>query len=442
MTLCNFEFTFSKGELFKFLLIITLILFQYMINQIDIDNNYSWIITLVIWSVGVYTVRGSLPVLFVFIFIFSYISVPFHFFILHKQIGVYDDFQSIALINHVSFLNTLFISVLTLFLSNIKDVYLVKPSQWFRSNKLVFYVSLIPCVLSVYYGISGSSLLDSGYGTGNSEKSPLHEYFVIFIFFPLVFKEINNKLHELIIFLIVFVYSFKTIIYGGRIEVLQAGLLYCYLTYNYLKDISKVKLYTLVFLMFFVMSALGAIRGSFYQIISNPEVFEILKIIFLSDSSSPYLLTTSGDVYYASMRMLGMIDIGILDFETRIVSFFSFLFNVFLSFSPLKANANLAAFNSDVFPVGGGGLISAYFYVWLSYFGVILSSAFIGYSIKLFHGNSGVFIRIYGLMLLVTFPRWWGYTPINLTKLCVIAIVIYALYRMFSYILSKKCWGL
>lgn len=442
MTLRKFNFFFSKGEIFKILFFLTLILFQYMINQINVENNYSWIATLVVWLVGAYTARGSLPVFLIFIFIFSYVVVPFHFFILHKKIGIYEDFQSIYLINHVSFLNTLFISVLTLFLSNIKDINLVKPSKWVRSNNFVFYISLIPCLLSIYYGISGNSLLDSGYGTGNSEKSPLHEYFIIFIFFPLIFKEVNNKFHELIVILIVFAYSFKTIIYGGRIEVLQAGLLYCYLTYNYLKDISKIKLYLLGFLMFFIMSILGAVRGNFYQIISDPDMVEILKLIFISNNSSPYLLTTSGDVYYASMRMLGMINVGLLDFETRIVSFLSFLFNFLLSFSQLKGNANLAALNSDVYPVGGGGLIATYFYVWLSYFGVILSSAFIGYSIKKFHENSGVFFRVYGLMLLVTFPRWWGYTPINLTKLCFAAVIIYVSYRILCYFLTKKCWGL
>jgi hypothetical protein len=441
MTLFRSSLSCSEGVALKFTFILMLVFFQYGTNKIYVENNYSWLITIVVWFVGLYSVRGSLPVVFIFIFILSYVAVPFYFFVLDKQIGIYDDFQSIEYINKVSFLNTLFISVLTLFLNRINDSSLMKPSKWLHSNRIVFYISLLPCILSVYFGISGESLLTSGYGTGASEKSPLHEYFILFIFFPLIYKEPDSKWHGLIIFAIILVYSLKTIIYGGRVEVLQAGLLYFYLSYNYFKDISKIKLYIFGILMFSVMSLLGAIRGNVYQIISAPDVSDIFELIFLSNDSNPYLLSTSGDIYYASMRMLGMINLGVLDFETRVISFFSFVFNVFLSFSSLKDNANLASFNSDVYRVGGGGLISVYFYVWLGYLGVILSSSLIGYSIKRFHNNSGVFYRVYGFMLLVTFPRWWGYTPLNLSKLCIIAVIFYFLYRIISVSMSKSIVG-
>lgn len=91
---------------------------------------------------------------------------------------------------------------------------------------------------------------------------------------------------------------------------------------------------------------------------------------------------------------------------------------------------NLASYKQDIYQSGGGGLIAVYFYTWLSYIGPIVSGIFIGFSISTVFKNSSIAIKIYGLLILVTFPRWYAYNPIFLVKFCIYGVLLYLFFRL------------
>lgn len=431
-------FTFAPVQILVFLFLIFLVFIHYGINKVESGNGFTWMITLVVWFYGLINVRKSIPLIIFYVFIFSYISIPYHHYFSHRQISVYDDFQSEALINQVAFLNTVFLAVLGCMLRGVNDVNLSNPREWCKSNKVIFYISLLPCLISLLFGLSGESIISAGYGSGLSEKSALHEYFIVFSLFCWLFMEKNNRLQWIILSILIIGYSFKTLIYGGRIEVIQVLLLWGFAGHNYLKSYSKLKLSFLTGISLAVLLSLGIVRGNLPAlVVSDSPINKFFEIIFRPDIN-PYVLSTSADVYYASMRLLGMADAGYIDFDFRVTSFISFLFNLPLSFSSLKEAANLAALHSSVFPVGGGGLISAYFFIWMGYFGVVIIAFLLGFTIREFYKKPHSFWRIYGLLVLVTFPRWWGYTPINLTKLCLVGVILYAIYLAASSFFRAK----
>ena len=421
-------FSVKKDTLISFLILTTAIFIHYILNSLFPDNSYAWVISILIWGCGLYWVRRSIPVVILFLFFISYLWIPYYHFFDSKQISIYHHFQSSSMINRVSFLNSIFVGFFSLVLKNISDKKLLEPMRWVKSNEIIFYLTLIPCFISLYFGLRGESLIVSGYGQSEVQKSALHEYFIVFYLFTLLFMSKDSKIQKVIVILLLIFYSFKTLIYGGRIEVIQIGLLFFYVYYNYLKNISRFLIYGFMCAGWIFMSMMGSIRSDPVLFLESLNSSTSFISFFISSGNSPYLMTTSSDVYYSSMRMLGLVDIGVLDFSNSFHSFLSYIFNIFLSFSEYKVLSNLAILKVSEYPVGGGGLIHTYFFVWLGYIGVILIAFFLGGIIQLMHSNCSFVIRVYGLLLLVTFPRWFAYTPINLVKICIVGVIMYFLF--------------
>lgn len=434
----GFFLIMSKRKVFELFALVILIFIHFSINQVEPLNGFAWIISLIIWFYGLFNVRKSLPLIIFYIFIFSYIVVPYHHYFSYRQISIYTDFQSESLINHVSFLNTTFLAMLSYMLAGLNDVSLSPPQKWCRSNKFVFYISLIPCFISLLFGLSGESIISAGYGSGLSSKSALHEYFIVFSLFCWLFMEKNNLIQRAILLFLIVTYILKTLAYGGRVEVIQIVLLWGFVGHNYFKSYSKEKLLFFSSIFLFGMLSLGVIRGHFPALLLSESPINTFFSIITRPDTNHYILSTSADVYYASMRLIGMKEAGYIDLEFTITSFISFLFNLPLSFSSHKVFANLASLNVDTFPTGGGGFISTYFYIWMGYLGVVGCAFLLGFVIRRFYKNENIFFRIYGLIVLVTFPRWWAYTPINLTKLCIVAIVLYVVYLAMASVFRAK----
>lgn len=428
----------SQGVLIKIFCFLILILIHYAFNLVEPKNDFGWFVSFLIWCLGLFTVRRSLPLVIFFIFIFSYVTVPYYHFFALKKISFYSDFQSVEIINQVSFLNSLFLGFFSVALRGVNERNIPHPLYWFKSNYVFFYLSLFPCFIALIFGLQGESLLNSNYGVAETQKSPLHEYFILFYLFLILFHENKSKWHNFILLFMLILYCLKTMIYGGRVEVIQVVLLYCYLKFNFFRDISRFKIYILLFCCFVILTAIGFVRGNFISLLTSDDIFVTLLTIMHSDNSSQYVMTTSTDVYYASMRFIGLIDAGYFTLEYRVLSFLSFILNLFFSFDNFKELSNLAAAFVSEYRVGGGGLIGAYFYVWGGYIGVILVGLFLGMLLKYFHSNCNFIIKIYGIIILVTFPRWWAYTPINLTKMCVVALCIYVFYLILSCSFMKS----
>lgn len=428
----------SNTRPLEFLFLMILIFFHFSINKIEPENSYAWMASIIAWGYGIYNVRKSLPLTAFYLFIFSYISMPYYHYFSLKQISFYTDFQSEVIINQVAFLNTMFLSVLGYFIAGVNDSDLDNPREWCRSNKYIFYISLLPCLFSLLFGLSGESIISAGYGSGLSSKSALHEYFIVFSLFGLLFMNSKSRLQLTIWGFLVIAFSLKTLIYGGRIEVIQLMLLWAFAGLDYLKAYSKSKLLFLGSVFLLVMFTMGIVRGNLPSLIVAQEPMQAFFEIILKPDTNPYVLSTSADVYYASMRLIGMLQDGYLELDFRLMSFISFIFNLPLTFSSLKDAANLASLYASNYSVGGGGLISTYFFIWMGYLGVAVGAAFLGFTIRQFYQSKNMFWRSYGIMVLVTFPRWWAYTPINLTKLCIVSVILYVFYLALASLLKPS----
>jgi hypothetical protein len=144
-------------------------------------------------------------------------------------------------------------------------------------------------------------------------------------------------------------------------------------------------------------------------------------------------------VLQSSARIIGLIQEGFLGITQRSLSFISFVFSATIPPSLIQDYANLATYKQDIYRSGGGGLIAVYFYAWMGYAGPIFAGGFIGYFIKKAYTSDNIFLKLYGTTILFTFPRWFAYNPIFLSKFCFFSLIAYSLYLIFyKAILSKN----
>lgn len=358
------------------------------------------------------------------LFLFSYVYNLRYYFLYNKDISYHQSFNSEYFYNNTALIHILFLITL---LFCINHPYFVKKKEIGRISFIVkdnCYIFMIVFALSVLIfllGRSGETLMVGAYGKTDVEQSSFNEYFIVTFLVAYLFSGLKNW-RLILLYILALVYVIKNILYGGRIEALQiALLLFCLILEH---RITIKKLIILFVLGLYIVNLLARIREN-PLIIVNENWLDIVNPF--NFESGDINSNNQGDVFQSSVRLYGLVDTGIIGNLDRAHSFLLFFCSIFLPFSWLPPLANLSTYFQNGFSSGGGGLISSYFYVWLSIPGVILIAVFVSYILskyQLFKYNS---LNVYTILFVSTFPRWMAYNPIIIFKLCVYGLVFYIL---------------
>ena len=366
----------------------------------------------------------------VFSYSFFYVYVLRYSFIYQIPIAVYVDFISLEYAYESTLAFALFLIILFGFIriernTNIKTF---RP----KSSPLIFYLCYILSLVAAVKGKSGESILNAGaYMGGEVSTSSLNEYFFIFFVSAFYYCGICN-FHKRLLYLLAFFYCAKNLLFGGRIETAMMGFCLLVLVFQY-----KYKIKTFVvgiISLFFLMTIWGNIR-------QNPTGFlagDWGELLF-SQNDVYMIVSQEGDVNYGSFRMVGLVEEGILSIEERLKALGYFFISIFIPYSKLPLSANLSAYLQSSYPSGGGGLISGYFYVYLSYFGVVLIAIWIARVLsKVAKSHENSIIYIYAIYVITTYPRWFAYNPIVLFKLTFWGVVFTSLINYLYHHLNDE----
>jgi hypothetical protein len=375
---------------------------------------------------------NNIIVFILFGFIFLYTITFYQYFVNSLYISYWDDFQNIKVVKRVLFSHSLFIFTLGNLITSKKVVFKINFREKFRSNKILFFGFFIICILLLIFGIQGQSLL-SGASYANQEftsKSSLHEYFILFYLYLILFSS-QNKFEQIAIKILFVIYVLKTLIYGGRVEVLEIFLLWFLLFF-----LNKIKLRTVIFFVLIGLygsNVVSNIRSNPIQFLSGNDLGYYFDPLFLFEHKSKYDIISSneGDVIQSSARILGLIDNEHLTFSQRIISSVLYLISPVVPASFMPSYSNLSTYKQEMYRSGGGGLISIYFYAWYWYFGPIIVAFFLAFFINKFFLSSSLYSYIYGVAIFTTFPRWFAYNPIMLVKFCFYAVIILYVLSIF-----------
>ncbi|NLJ82742.1 MAG: oligosaccharide repeat unit polymerase [Bacteroidales bacterium] len=382
--------------------------------------------------------RKNSPLLIFFLFSLLYAYALRYPLIDELQISVYYYFNDLDHIYKTSLLFYLFLIFLNLFIKIPKNPNKILIKQ--KDNGLFFYVFLIISIIFMIRGKTGENIFSGGYGTGLSSANSLNEYFLIPFFISIIFSN-NSKRKKILLYIIAFIYALKNILYGGRIEVMMIAL--CIFIWDFNIKLKPTTIILITLFSFYFFKIIGEIRQNPQLLFTSDWIY--LFIPSFKTTNSTVVISQEADVLYATNRLVSMVDERIINTIDRFKAFFYFILSIILPYSYLPDIANLASYKRFDYNVGGGGLIFGWFYVYLSYIGVILIAFYISKILSKIGLNNekGIsFINIYAVFVFMTMPRWFAYSPITMFKLSLygasICFLVIGLDNMIKKYISKK----
>lgn len=368
----------------------------------------------------IWEMRRIQPAVLMGVFFLSYIMYLIPYYFDDYIISAHPQYYKRELYDQMLGIHLLFLSSFLLFLKvNLNQNYLkLKDLIQPRDNVIVFcFLFLI--MLAIIVSIKGSSVLGGTYGTyiDNLEgQGGSVEYF--YIFFAIAFFFTTKKVFRYSLIFLLIYYCYITITRGYRIQFVQMIILAFVLFFD-----GKFKtMYMMIFAFFgFVISEIVGIL----KMMGSVSIDDMLTLFEKSDTG--IIISNQTDVFYSSVVFLGLINDGILSFSLRIWSTLGFILNWFVPSSFVWKEARLPLFAHDYTSLGGGGLISAYFYVWFGYIGPILIGLVLAMLInKSYSTGEKKSFKIVTILVLSLYPRWFAYDPGNfLMRFSIYIFIIY-----------------
>ena len=212
------------------------------------------------------------------------------------------------------------------------------------------------------------------------------------------------------------------------------GLLYLIFYYDTRKNhisIFKILCYAIPILYIFVL--MGAIRGNINLVLTS-SWSELFLLPFRGDFLKTYIefFGNQNDIFYSSTVLNQAVLSDTLSVYTRLEIFFYNVLSLFVPYSWLPEKAAVVSYiQKNIATTGGGALISTYSYFFLSYPGVILIGYYIASLINKLQKSKNVYFILYCIMVLATYPRWFGYNIIGLFKISFYIVILYAIIKRF-----------
>jgi hypothetical protein len=372
------------------------------------------------------------PVFLFTIFISLFYLPFFMFYFFHWKISLYNTFNTPENVIDTSRIFFLFQYILFVSLDIPRNYIPVSDRIEFRQNNVIFYGALALAVVLLFSSLSGQTIFFATYGHQKKIGTSFYEYIIPLILIAYIF---SGKSKERITYLISFtaIYIIRDLLFGGRISSVQIVLLFYLLLVDKRIRFKYILIGIIAGIIF--LKSFEVIRVN-SQLIHDPLGTSISKLLFSSHSNKVYG-SNEGGVVHSSIRLIGMLNDGIISLRDRMVSFLLFLVSAFNPRGNLPPLANLTAYMQSVYPCGGGGLFPVYFFVWGGYLGVILGGVFVSWLINSFFKTKNMLLIIYTTMILCTFPRWLAYNPIITVKLSLAPVYLYLIIIQF-YIYGRK----
>lgn len=345
--------------------------------------------------------------------------------------GGYNIFDRLDYYNNTEWYHTLFLLCIALFFPLIKERHYFKEKFLPEKSVLFYWITLMFMAYIAVFGVSGGNIFQvGGYGKGSVEGAggtAIFEYFLVLIPLIYFFAGRDKPLRTLASIIIIF-FAIKGLALGYRNNVLQLGLMVFAMIDNPRVKYWHIMLLSLIPLYFFLI--FGAIRINPLILFSDNIIDVLMEPI---NNFGFNLLGNQNDIFYASVRLYGFLEEGIISGSDRVVASLSNFLAIVVPYSYLPEIANLAAYKQKTYGSGGGALISMYWYLFAGIPGVIFIGSYIGFIVKKFTTSTNKYFLLYFLLVMSTYPRWFGYNQISLFKISVYGV----LYFIFLNLISK-----
>ncbi|ABQ03378.1 hypothetical protein B0A63_06780 [Flavobacterium johnsoniae UW101] len=374
----------------------------------------------------IWEMRRIQPAVLMGVFFLSYLLYLIPYYYGDYIISAHTQYYRRDLYDQMLGIHLLFLSSFLLFLksnlnkSSLKIRDLIKPN-----NNIILFSFLYLIMLGIILSIKGNSVIGGSYSTyiDNLEgQGGSVEYF--YIFFVIAFFFTDKPFLRKSLLLLVVYYCFMTITRGYRIQFVQMVIVVFVLFFD-----GKFK--TVYMMIFAFLGFIIAEIVNLLKMMGSLTVEDTLALFEKSDKG--IIISNQTDVFYSSVVFLGLIKDDIFSLGLRIWSTIGFIWNWFVPSSFVWIEARVPMFAGTFTSLGGGGLVSAYFYVWFGYLGPILIGFCLAFLFnKTYSSADKKVFKIIAILVLSLYPRWFAYDPANF--LIRLSLYIYVVYIGFILI--------
>lgn len=336
-----------------------------------------------------------------------------------KKLSIYADLGQNEYLYIVSLNIIVSLIVIYVFINLFKHEKLITLSK--NKPDIFYYFILIVSAYLIITSLQGESVLESlSYGS-NKNKSSLYEYLVV----PIVYLFFRYKVNKFY-WILIFYYSAKTFLFGGRIEVLEIFLGIAFIYTNGFEKYTRRQIVVSAFFIFLLL-ILGYLRENITSIVLGTAY---------SNKSYDYVIGFSPDILYSSMRILHMMDIYNIDFLQKVEALFKIILSPIYFDSAENSLQQLPLFMKNSYESGGGGLFFTFIYSVGGYYALVPIVATIAIILNM--SSRSKFNFIMALFIVVSMPRWLLYNPIVLFRFVFLGIVIHLFFELLKFSSSKK----
>ena len=370
----------------------------YVIWQIDSLEIYTYFsLTFFLFFMLFLKANSLTSILFILYFNFIFVILKY---VNGGGISVYTTFQEEKYVFEFLFLLNIYSSFTYLLFSSFDIKNIVIPR--YKSN--FFYFLYLCCILFVYFGISGPSLITAPYHVVSTSKNSLFEYALVF--FPFLYVFINTNFKKNLFILLIFIYVLISLLYGARIEVFGLFLFYIFFMSNFGSKKS--------FLLFLFLNYLAIV---FSNIRTNPLL--LTSFHTFSDIFNLSSLSTFEDLTHSSLRLLFLNDYNLISYSfliENLLSAFTFLYSFY----------DLSIYLQSDYISGGGGLIFTHLVNYFPYLHSFIYITFL-FIFLIYFRKSFFLISIF----IIFFPRLFLYYPFFFIKVLYFTIFLVIVLRCF-----------
>lgn len=266
-------------------------------------------------------------------------------------------------------------------------------------------------------------------GDTRATISPMYEYSIVFILFSHIFSG-NRKIIKSCIIFISMLVVLQNILYGERITALQV-LLELYFLY-FKKYLNTISLLLLGMCGLILMTISGAVRG---DIASSSGLFNSIVQSFFNEKLT---LDTAYSAYYTSLTFVKYYNMTTVSEHIG-----NFLVTMGSYITGMATDQKLQELTHKYFAHWWGGFLPFTFYYWFGYIGVVFSSILTWFYLSIFTKKIKYnLVKIIGVYVAITVPRWYLYEPSNLIRGSLLIVGCYLLCELINALLLKRRSGL
>lgn len=305
------------------------------------------------------------------------------------------------------------------------------------SRKKADEVLLLPLILLLIFICIYAFVRPSGLGQERGSGSPLYEYSTILFIVSLYCAGETQWCRNLILFILA-VFALQNIFYGGRIVALQLIFIAFFFVFN--EKMSTKMLGILVALGIVFFAGFGGVRTAIW----NDGLSAVIQS-FLSMSKSAFIWDTAASAWHTSVTFV--LYRSVITMHEWLYLLTQWLLSIFIGSSAVS-DSSLASVTIVWYPHAYGGVLPIYIWFYFGVIGVVAFACLIGFFVNRINliplhveGHSTVFRdwrRLCLLYIVVTAPRWYLYSPSQLTRGLLLMCSVSGALLLIDYWLCKR----